>query len=65
MREPAKVRVHIYEDCDVDCEVVNVSVEAGDQVEWCSTGEAFGVEFEEGSSPFEKYKFEVPPKGWS
>lgn len=63
MRNPATVRVHIYDDCDVDSEVVNVSIAAGDQVEWHSTGDAFVVEFEEGSSPFEQRKFEVPAGG--
>ena len=38
-RDPATVKVHIYEDCDVDCEAVNVSKESGDQIEWHSTGE--------------------------
>jgi hypothetical protein len=59
-REAASVRVHIYDECDVDCEVVNVSIEAGDQVEWHSTGDGFLVKFEEGSSPFTKCEFEVP-----
>ena len=60
-RDAATVRVHIYEDCDVDSEVVNVSVEARDQVEWHSTGDAFSIEFE--SSPFECSRFEVPAGG--
>lgn len=61
MRNPAKVEVHIYDDCDVDIEGVNLSVEAKDQVQWCSTGEPFVVEFEQGSSPFVNgYRFEVP-----
>ena len=62
-KEPASVRVHIYEECDVDCEVVNLSKYAGDQVEWHSTGDGFLVKFEEGSSPFTKCEFEVPPEG--
>jgi hypothetical protein len=62
-REPASVRVNIYDECDVDCEAVNVSKEAGDEVEWHSTGEGFVVKFEEGSSPFEQYHFEVPAGG--
>jgi hypothetical protein len=61
MREPATVQVHIYDECDVDSEVVNVSRGAKDQVQWCSTGEAFVIEFEEGSSPFvDGCRFEVP-----
>ena len=55
-RDPATVQVHIYEDCDVDCEAVNVSKEAGDQIEWHSTGEAFTVNFRS-SSPFERCQF--------
>ena len=62
-REPASVRVNIYEECDVDCEVVNVSTEAGDEVEWHSTGDAFVVKFEEGSSPFGQCQYEVPAGG--
>jgi plastocyanin len=58
-REPALVRVNIYDECDVDCEAVNLSIEAGDEVEWHSTGDAFVVKFEEGSSPFGKCQFEV------
>jgi hypothetical protein len=61
MRNPAKLPVHIYDDCDVDNEVVNVSKEAGDEVEWHSTGEAFTIEFE--SSPFERDTFDVPAGG--
>jgi hypothetical protein len=61
MRDPATVRVNIYDECDVDCEVVNVSIEAKDQVEWQSTGDAFSIEFE--SSPFEQRRFEVPAGG--
>ena len=48
-RDPATVRVHIYDDCNVDCEAVNVSKDSGDEIEWHSTGEAFTVRFE--SSP--------------
>ena len=61
MRDPATVRVHIYEDCDVDSEVVNVSKDSGDQVEWHSTGDAFSIEFE--SSPFKCDRFDVPAGG--
>ncbi|MGH9504962.1 MAG: hypothetical protein ACRD20_19080 [Terriglobales bacterium] len=60
-RGPAKVQVHIYDDCDVDCEAVNVSKESGDEIEWHSTGEPFTVSFE--SSPFAKREFHVPAKG--
>ncbi|MGZ4733233.1 MAG: hypothetical protein ACXVZH_13950 [Terriglobales bacterium] len=60
-RDPATVHVHIYEDCDVDCEAVNVSKESGDEIEWHSTGEAFTVRFE--SSPFQDAEFEVPAGG--
>lgn len=63
MRGPATVQVHIYEDCDVDSEAVNVSIEAKDVVEWHSTGDAFLVEFDEGSSPFLQRQFEVPAGG--
>jgi|SRR3954451_4973336 hypothetical protein len=62
-REPASVRVNIYQECDVDCEVVNVSKDAGDEVEWHSTGDGFLVKFEEGSSPFELCQYEVPAGG--
>jgi hypothetical protein len=62
-REPALVRVNIYSECDVDCEVVNVSVDAGDEVQWNSTGDAFAIKFEEGSSPFKLGYFEVPAGG--
>ncbi len=62
-REPASVRVNIYTECDVDCEAVNVSIEAGDQVVWHSTGDGFVVKFEEGSSPFGRCYFEVPAGG--
>jgi len=58
MRNSATLPVHIYDECDVDNEVVNVSKGAGDQIEWISTGEAFMIEFE--SSPFEKDTFDVP-----
>ena len=61
MRDPATVRVNIYDECDVDCEVANVSMKAKDQVEWQSTGDAFSIEFE--SSPFEQSRFEVPAGG--
>jgi hypothetical protein len=61
MRNPATLPVHIYDHCDVDYEVVNLSKEAGDQIEWHSTGEAFTIEFE--SSPFERDRFEVPAGG--
>jgi hypothetical protein len=61
MRPAANVQVNIYEECDVDCEGVNVSVEAKDQVQWCSAAGSFVVEFEQGSSPFVNgYRFEVP-----
>jgi len=60
-RDPTRVQVHIYEDCDVDCEAVNVSKESGDEIEWHSTGEAFTVRFE--SSPFQDAEFEVPAGG--
>ena len=62
-REAASVRVNIYEECDVDCEVANVSTDAGDEVEWHSTGDAFVVKFEEGSSPFGQCQYEVPAGG--
>jgi hypothetical protein len=62
-REPALVRVNIFDECDVDCEAVNVSTVAGDEVEWRSTGDAFVVKFEEGSSPFEQCQYEVPAGG--
>lgn len=61
MRDPARVRVNIYDECDVDCEAVNVSMGAKDQVEWRSTGDAFMIEFD--SSPFEQDCFEVPAGG--
>jgi hypothetical protein len=57
-RDATNVQVHIYEDCDVDCQAVNVSKTAGDQIEWHSTGQAFTVKFE--NSPFEFDEFEVP-----
>jgi hypothetical protein len=60
-RTPAKVHVHIYEDCDVDCEAVNVSKDFGDEIEWHSSSEAFTVEFED--SPFAKRIFPVPAGG--
>lgn len=62
-RDPASVRVNIYDECDVDCEVVNVSTTAGDEVEWHSTGDAFVIKFEEGSSPFLRTQYEVPAGG--
>lgn len=64
MRDAATVRVHIYRECDVDSEVVNISKGARDQVEWCSTGDPFVVEFDEDSSPFaDGCRFEVPAGG--
>jgi hypothetical protein len=61
MREAATVRVHIYDDCDVDSQAVNVSTGFRDQVEWHSTGDAFSIEFE--SSPFAQKRFDVPARG--
>ncbi len=62
MRDPATLRVHIYEDCDVDFESANVSKSLKDQIEWQSTGDAFTIEFD--SSPFERGRiFEVPAGG--
>jgi hypothetical protein len=63
MRRPATVQVHIYDECDVDSEVVNVSIEAKDQVEWHSTGGGFLIEFDVHSSPFKQCTFEVQPGG--
>jgi hypothetical protein len=57
-RDAAKVRVTIYDDCNVDCEEVNLSQGMGDQIEWQSTGQAFTVEFED--SPFQLNRFDVP-----
>jgi hypothetical protein len=62
-RDPAKVKVHIYEDCEVDCQAVNVSKLSGDEIEWHSTGEGFTVRFE--SSPFDDAEFHVPAGGCS
>jgi hypothetical protein len=61
MREGARLPVHIHDECDVDYEVVNVRVSAGEQVEWHSDGPAFTIEFD--SSPFEQCHYEVPPGG--
>ena len=60
-RNPATVKVHIYDDCDVDCEAVNVSKDSRDEIEWHSTGQAFTVKFE--SSPFQYAEFAIPANG--
>ena len=61
MSQGAKLAVHIHDECDVDYEVVNVRVSAGEQVEWHSDGSAFSIDFD--SSPFEQNHFEVPAGG--
>jgi hypothetical protein len=53
------VKVNIYDDCDVDCEVANVSIAEEDEVEWYSTGPAFTVDFGR-YSPFDDLTFDVP-----
>jgi len=60
-RSPAKLHVHIYDNCEVDCQAVNVSKQAGDEIEWHSANEAFTVQFE--SSPFKDDTFPVPAGG--
>jgi hypothetical protein len=60
-RNSATVKVHIYDDCNVDCEAVNVSKDSGDEIEWHSTGAAFTIKFE--SSPFKDREFVVPAGG--
>ena len=59
----AHVKVHIYDECDVDCEVANVSKVEQDEVEWHSTGDAFTVDFGN-YSPFQSREFQVPKGGW-
>lgn len=61
MGQGAKLPVHIHDDCDVDYEVVNVRVSAGEEVEWHSDGPAFAIDFE--SSPFKDAHFDVPAGG--
>jgi len=65
MRPGATRAVHIFDECDVDYEVVNVwkpkDGQAGDQIEWHSTGPAFTIDFD--SSPFKSDHFEVPAGG--
>jgi hypothetical protein len=61
MGQGAKLPVHIHDDCDVDYEVVNVRVTAGEEVEWHSDGPAFAIDFE--SSPFQQAHFDVPAGG--
>lgn len=61
-RQPAKVRVNIYEDCNVDCEGANVSKLFKDEIEWFSTGEGFTVRFLD-NSPFADAVFDVPAGG--
>ena len=61
MKQGAKLPVHIYDKCDVDYEVVNIRVSAGEEVEWHSTGPAFSIDFE--SSPFKSGHFDVPAGG--
>jgi hypothetical protein len=58
MRDPATLRVNIYDDCSVDFEAVNVSSKMQDQIEWQSKGGAFTITFE--SSPFARDTFQVP-----
>jgi hypothetical protein len=57
----AKLPVHIHDECDVDYEVVNLRVSAGEEVEWHSDGAAFTIDFD--SSPFQQAHFEVPAGG--
>ncbi|HEX3355077.1 MAG TPA: hypothetical protein VHS34_19815 [Terriglobales bacterium] len=61
MRPAERRKVRIYDACDVDYEVVNLSTESRDEVEWHSTGPAFSIEFD--SSPFAEDCFEVPAGG--
>ncbi|MGH9547199.1 MAG: hypothetical protein ACRD23_18485 [Terriglobales bacterium] len=60
-RDSATVKVHIYDDCNVDCEAVNISKDSRDEIEWHSTGQAFTVRFE--NSPFKYAEFAIPARG--
>jgi hypothetical protein len=56
---PSETRVvRIYDNCEVDNGVVNVSRDAGDTVRWISVSKSeFSIDFD--SSPFEKKHFDV------
>jgi hypothetical protein len=56
-----KLPVHIRHHGDVDNEVVNVSKSDGDELVWYSAADEFTVEFP--ITPFNDYKFVVPPGG--
>ena len=61
-RPPEARLVQIYEDCEVDYGVVNVSRTAGDTVEWISTcNSTFSIDFD--GSPFQQAHFDVPAGG--
>ena len=62
MPRRAKVHVNIYDECDVDCEVANVSVQEEDEILWHSTGDAFTVDFG-AYTPFARNTFDVPAHG--
>lgn len=62
MPRRAEVHVNIYDECDVDCEVANVSIQEEDEILWHSTGDAFTVDFG-AYTPFEKSTFDVPAGG--
>ncbi len=62
MPRRAEVHVNIYDACDVDCEVANVSKKEEDAIVWHSTGDAFTVDFGD-YTPFEKRTFDVPAHG--
>ncbi len=53
--------VHIGQGGEVDNEVVNVSMSAGDEIVWSSDGDAFTISFQ--TSPFATSTFHVPAGG--
>ncbi|HVO80990.1 MAG TPA: hypothetical protein VMT28_09675 [Terriglobales bacterium] len=61
------VSVHLRDNCDVDCEWVNLRKKKGDQIRWISKGKAFTVHFDD--TPFAdelgnpQYDFPVPARG--
>jgi hypothetical protein len=63
------IKVHLRDDCDVDCEWVNLRRRKKDQIRWVSLGKEFTIHFE--ATPFadeqgnEQHDFPVPANGYA
>ncbi|MBZ5598655.1 MAG: hypothetical protein LAN83_10060 [Acidobacteriia bacterium] len=62
------ISVRLRDNCDVDCEWVNLRKKKGDQMRWISKGKAFNIHFDD--TPFadelgnEQHDFPVPARGF-